>query len=224
MATSSKSSPDPARAVGERMPGPTPSFWQQRFEAGNVPWDRGQSNPQLGAWLASGVLHPGQSVIVPGCGSGHEVTALAAAGCRVIALDYVAAAVELTRQRLHDSGQQAEIHRADVLQWKPDAVADAVYEQTCLCALHPDQWTHYAAQLQAWLRPGGVLCALFMQARRDSAGQGIIEGPPYHCDINAMRSLFRSSHWDWPKPPYAAVAHPRGWVELAVVLTRRAVD
>ena len=223
MATTLKSSRGLTVATLDRMQGPTLSFWQQRFEAGNVPWDRGQSSPQLGAWLAAGVLRPGHSVIVPGCGSGYEVAALAAAGCKVTALDYAPAAVQLTRQRLCETGQQAEIHCADVLQWSPDAACDAVYEQTCLCALHPDQWTHYAAQLRAWVRPGGVLCGLFMQVRRDSAGQGMIEGPPYHCDINAMRSLFRSSHWEWPKPPYAAVAHPRGWAELAVVLTR-AVD
>jgi len=204
------------------MQGPTPSFWQQRFEAGNVPWDRGRTSPQLTEWLGAGVLHAGQTVIVPGCGAGHEVAALAAAGCKVIALDYAPAAVELTRQRLRETGQRAEVHCADVLHWQPDAPCDAVYEQTCLCALHPDGWTGYAAQLRAWLRPGGVLCALFMQVRREGAGRGLIEGPPYHCDINGMRALFPSSHWDWPRPPYTAVTHPRGWEELAVVLARRA--
>lgn len=224
MTAASKASPDPAAAPAERAHGPTPEFWQQHFEAGDIPWDRGQANPQLATWLAAGVLQPGQSVIAPGCGSGHEVAALAAARCKVIGLDYAAAAVELTRQRLREAGQQAEVDCADVLQWQPAAPCDAIYEQTCLCALHPDQWARYAAQLQSWVRTGGALCALFMQARRDSAGQGVIEGPPYHCDINAMRSLFRSSHWDWPKPPYAVVPHPRGWAELAVVLTRRPGD
>ena len=32
---------------------------------------------------------------------------------------------------------------------KPAAPLAAVYEQTCLCALHPDLWTAYAAQLQS---------------------------------------------------------------------------
>ncbi|NUA29547.1 hypothetical protein [Cupriavidus basilensis] len=90
-----------------------------------------------------------------------------------------------------------------------------------LCALHPDHWTRYAAQLHAWLRPGGRLLALFMQMRRDSAGQGVVEGPPYHCDINAMRALFPARLWEWPKPPFDAVAHPSGAFELAVVLVRR---
>jgi SAM-dependent methyltransferase len=202
------------------MPGPTPSFWQLRFEAGDLPWDRGRPSPQVEDWLAHGVLRRGQSVVVPGCGSGHEVVLLAAAGCRVSALDYAPAAIALTQQRLRDSGQQAQVDTADVLAWQPDAPVDAVYEQTCLCALHPDDWTRYAAQLRCWIRPRGVLCALFMQARRDGAERGLIEGPPYHCDIHAMRALFPSTQWDWPKPPYAAVAHPRGWTELAVVLMR----
>ncbi len=203
------------------MHGPTPTFWQQRFDTGNLAWDRGQPSPQLAAWLADGVLRAGLSVIVPGCGTGHEVAALAAAGCQVIALDYTPVAVQRTQQRLHEAGQQAVLHCADVLQWQPSAPCDAVYEQTCLCALHPDHWTGYAAQLRAWIKPGGRLCALFMQARRDGAGQGLIEGPPYHCDIHAMRALFPASHWDWPKPPFATVAHPSGWAELALVLTRK---
>jgi protein-L-isoaspartate O-methyltransferase len=201
--------------------GPTVTFWQHRFESADLPWDRGQSSPQLGAWLSAGVLRPGESVIVPGCGSGHEVAALAAARCTVTGLDYAPAAVEMTRERLRIAGQQAEVHIADVLDWQPALPADAIYEQTCLCALHPDLWVRYAAQLKAWLRPGGKLCALFMQVRRESAGQGVVEGPPYHCDINAMRALFSSAQWVWPRPPYDTVPHPRGWAELAVVLVRR---
>jgi hypothetical protein len=208
-------------AADERVPGPTREFWQQRIQAGELPWDRGAPSPQLAAWLAARVLTPGQTVIVPGCGSGHEVVALAEAGCAVTALDYAAAAVELTRERLNRAAQHAHVHLADVLQWQPAAPCDAVYEQTCLCALHPDLWTRYAARLHDWLQPGGVLCALFMQVRRDSACVGVIEGPPYHCDINAVRALFPSTHWDWPAPPYPAVPHPRGWSELAVALTRR---
>jgi SAM-dependent methyltransferase len=202
------------------MSGPTPSFWQQRFESNNVPWDRGSASPQLAAWLAEGRLRAGQNVIVPGCGSGYEVEALAAAGCRVSALDVAPAALARTRERLAARSLPAELHEADVLRWQPESPADAVYEQTCLCALHPDDWVAYAAQLHAWLKPGGLLCALFLQARRESAAQGIVEGPPYHSDINAMRALFPSTRWQWPRPPYAEVPHPRGWTELPVVLER----
>lgn len=203
------------------MSGPDRAFWQQRFERRETPWDRGGPGPQIAVWQAGGVLHASQRVLVPGCGSGHDVLALAQAGCDVTALDLAPAAIDLTRARLDGAGAAATLVLADVLHWQPAAPFDAVYEQTCWCALHPDHWTGYAAQLQRWLRPGGRLLLLAMQCRRDGAGEGRVEGPPYHMDVNAVRALAPAPAWDWPKPPYPAVAHPRGGFELALVLTRR---
>ncbi|QPF75784.1 methyltransferase domain-containing protein [Roseateles sp. DAIF2] len=200
------------------MSGPTLDFWQQRFENGDTPWDRGAAHPQLQRWLDEGQLAPGLATLVPGCGRGHELVALGRSGIAATGLDYAPAAVALARERLGDL--PGRVLQADVLDWAPEAPLDRIYEQTCLCALHPDQWRRYADRLHAWLKPGGRLLALFMQARREGAAEGRVEGPPYHGDINAMRVLFPASLWDWPAPPYPAVAHERGWFELAVVLTR----
>lgn len=200
------------------MAGPTQQFWQERFESGQTPWDRGAAHPQLLSWLEQGLIAPGQTLLIPGCGRGHELQALGRAGIAATGLDYAPAAVALARERL--AGLPGAVEQADVLDWLPPQPVDLVYEQTCLCALHPDHWRRYADQLHRWLKPGGRLLALFMQARRDNAGQGWVEGPPYHGDINAMRALFPASRWRWPAPPYAAVAHERGWAELALVLER----
>jgi SAM-dependent methyltransferase len=203
------------------MPGPDRDFWQQRFAQQQTPWDRGAAGPQIARWIADGTLTAGLRIAVPGCGSGHDALALARAGCNVIAIDYAPAAVALTRERLAAGGATAELVQADVLAWQPAAALDAVYEQTCWCALHPDRWQAYAAQLQHWLRPGGRLLLLAMQCRRDGAAEGRIEGPPYHMDINAVRALLPAAAWAWPAPPYERVPHPMGWTELAIELTRR---
>jgi SAM-dependent methyltransferase len=203
------------------MSGPTQDFWQARFDAGSLPWDRGGAGPQLAQWLADGILAPGMTVVVPGCGQGWEVVALAQAGLKVIGLDYAPGALALCRSHLEAASCSAELAQADVLDWQPAAPVDAVLEQTCLCALYPDLWTRYAAQLHRWLRPGGRLLALFMQTPKEGAATGFVEGPPYHCDIHAMRALFPAERWDWPKPPYPQVAHHGAQFELAVALTRR---
>lgn len=206
------------------MTGPDRAFWEQRFLEHQLPWDRGSPSPQLQRWLDDGTLRRGDSVAVPGCGAGHEVLPLARAGLHVTAIDYAHGAIDLLGRRLEAAADvEATLLQADVLEWLPPARLDAVYEQTCLCALHPDHWVDYAAQLRRWLRPGGRLCLLAMQARRPSAVDGFIEGPPYHVDINALRALLPASHWVWPKPPYAAVPHPAmpDWAELALVLSRR---
>ena len=201
------------------MAGPTRDFWDQRFAEGNTPWDRGEANPQLAVWLAAGELKPCR-ILIPGCGAGHEVAVLAKAGFDVTALDYSPEAIARTRKRLDEAKLKAFVVEADALAWQPDRPFDAIYEQTCLCALYPDQWRAYADQLHRWLKPSGKLFALFVQMLRPGAAEGKIEGPPYHCDIHAMRALFPASRWAWPKPPYPRTTHPRGLAELAVVLER----
>mgnify|MGYP000001632763 CR=1 FL=1 len=205
------------------MTGPTTEFWQARFENKQTGWDRGAPSAQLLAWLGEGQLQPCR-IAVPGCGNGWEVVELARRGFDVTGLDYTPAAVEGARVNCEQAGVQARIEQADVLSYTPAQPFDAVYEQTCLCALHPDNWLNYAQQLAHWIRPGGSLFALFMQMVRPAATQeGLIEGPPYHCDINAMRVLFPESTWIWPKPPYDQVPHPKLALghELAVRLVRR---
>lgn len=203
------------------MAGPSQEFWQDRFANRTLPWDRGQVNPQLVNWLADGELAKGSRVIVPGCGQGWEIEALAAAGMQVTGIDFAPAALAMCRDLLARDGLSAELLDADVLHWRPEISVDAVFEQTCLCALYPDYWQPYAAQLHAWLRPGGKLLALFMLAQKETAVEGFIDGPPYHCDINAMRALFPATLWEWPKPPYLRVKTTVGQGELAVVLERR---
>jgi SAM-dependent methyltransferase len=201
------------------MAGPTKEFWEQRFAAGDTPWDRGAPNPQLAAWLAEGAMTPCR-ILVPGCGSGNEVAALARAGFEVTGLDYAPVAIARTRQLLGAANLKAELVEADALTWRPVSPYDAIYEQTCLCALYPDAWRAYADQLHQWLHAGGRLYALFVQLLRAGAAEGAIQGPPYHCDINGMRALFPEPHWRWPKPPYALTSHPLGLAELAVILQR----
>jgi methyl halide transferase len=202
------------------MTGPTVEFWQERFETRHTPWDRGEVSPQLRAWLGAGVLRSSR-ICIPGSGSGWEVAELARRGFDVTAIDYAPPAVERTRALLAREGLTARVEQANVLDWRADAPFDAIYEQTCLCALYPDYWVPYAAQLHSWLTPGGTLWALFMQVQRPGAAEGHIEGPPYHCDINAMRALFPLERWAWPKPPYPIVPHPMGMTELAVRVVRR---
>lgn len=203
------------------MAGPDTSFWQARFEQQQTAWDRGGPSPQLMHWLATGEIPAGR-VAVPGCGHGWEVAELARQGREVVALDYTPAAVQSTQHRLQAQHLSADVVQADVLQYEPSAPFDAVYEQTCLCAIHPEHWATYAAQLHRWLRPEGRLLMLIMQRPRPAAiDEGLIEGPPYHCDINAIRALFPERLWHWPKPPYPKVVHPSLSHELAVVLHKR---
>lgn len=200
--------------------GPSQPFWQERFASQRTPWDRGEIHPALEPLLAQGVFPPGARVLVPGCGAGREVERLAAAGCDVLAVDYAPGAVLLTRERLAAAGLQGDVLEADLLAWEPPAPVDAIWDQACLCALHPDLWVPYAMRLARWIVPGGTLVLQAAQHEREGRREGRIEGPPYHCDVNAMRALFPSGTWTWRAPPYPRYPHPVASVELQILLER----
>jgi SAM-dependent methyltransferase len=199
-----------------------PDFWKLHFDQGNTPWDRGQCSPQLIRWLNSD-LNPCR-IAIPGCGKGWEVAALSAKGFEAIGIDYTQEAVEAARKHLQNLSLNAAVIKADVLTYQPDELFDAVYEQTCLCALTPDQWVGYALQLARWLKPGGDLYALFMQVERPGSKAGLVQGPPFHCDITGMRALFHSGYWTWSNEPPVVVTNPnRGWHEIAIQIKRNSV-
>lgn len=201
--------------------GPTPDFWQQRFESSHTPWDRGAPHPGLAAAFSQARLPAGARVLVPGCGAGHEVLWLARQGFRVVGVDYAPAAVALARARLAEAGVEATIVQDDLLAWHPGTSFDAAWDQACLCALHPDRWGAYAARLTSWLEPGATLILLAVQVEREGRREGRIEGPPYHCDVHAMRALFPEPAWRWPAPPYPLHAHPAAmFEELQLMLTK----
>lgn len=189
------------------------SHWEEKYQANTIPWDRGGSSPALRRWLEADALKHGR-ILVPGCGRGHEAVELARHGFQVTGLDIAPTALKLLETELAAAGLTAETVCADALAWRPDTPFDAIYEQTCLCALQPEQWPAYERQLFRWLKPGGHLYALFMQTGRDG-------GPPFHCELAEMRTLFPEERWAWEEAEAERVDHPNGLHELATRLTRR---
>jgi SAM-dependent methyltransferase len=188
-------------------------FWEDRYQTNNIPWDRGGINPALTTWLASDELQPCR-IFVPGCGNGYEVIELSRRGFTVTAVDFAPSAVNRLEQGIAKIGLSAQVIEADVLVWDPEQPFDAIYEQTCLCALPPKLWPKYCERLYRWLKPNGKLFALFMQTNQ--AG-----GPPYHCDMAEMRMLFSDNRWQWPESSLGLIPHPVGFHELAAVLIKK---
>jgi cyclopropane fatty-acyl-phospholipid synthase-like methyltransferase len=138
---------------------------------------------------------------------------LAAAGYQVTALDYAAAAVAHLQTELAKAHLSAEVVAQDVLSFCTDEPFAAIYEQTCLCAIQPTLWSRYAERLYQLLTDQGRLCILFMQSHT-------AHGPPFHCELAQMQTLFPASRWDWRGEP-TRVEHPLGLYELACVLEKR---
>lgn len=192
----------------------TPEFWQAQYEAQRTGWDRGGVHPALAQWLARGELSP-CPIVVPGCGRGHEVLHLSQLGFDVTAIDYAETPLTHLGKQLKERQLSATLLQTDVLTFTPPILFDAVYEQTCLCAIEPTSRADYEAKMHEWLSPGGKLFVLFMQT-------GKTGGPPFDCNVEDMRCLFADARWNWPDEEFIRFPHPSGELfELATVLTRR---
>jgi hypothetical protein len=62
--------------------------WNAAYEGGETPWDKGYASPPLIEFLNFQPISG--RVLVPGCGAGHDVRALAAEGAEVDRIGYCA--------------------------------------------------------------------------------------------------------------------------------------
>jgi SAM-dependent methyltransferase len=146
--------------------------WNTRYAEGRDRWDLGRAPPILERLIAAQTRR--HRVLVPGAGHGHDAIAWARAGHRVVSFDIAPLAVESLRRRAGDAGLDIDVREADVLA-PPVALHgqfDLVWEQTCLCALPPEQRRPYLQAMAQLLGPGGRMVALLWNHGNEG-------GPPW---------------------------------------------
>lgn len=158
-----------------------PVDWDARYRAGDTPWDEGAS-PALVAFLSK---HPMQGeILVPGCGTGHDVRAIAMHGGRVLGLDLSETALRMARSAPR-AGE--EIYEQANLFDLPTSWAgrfDWVVEHTCFCAIPPIRRSDYLQAITRVLKPGGHYLGIFYM------NPAAPQGPPHGTTKGEIASLF----------------------------------
>jgi SAM-dependent methyltransferase len=155
-----------------------PEFWEKRFRDSFTPWDAGRVPAELEKFLRA--EPSGRRVLIPGCGSGYEVRAFAAAGHDVLAIDFADAAVERARQVLGPLADRVRL--ADFFQFDFGTPFDLVYERAFLCALPRRLWPRYAPRVSQLLRPEGRLAGFFYFDDGE-------RGPPFGLESGELEAL-----------------------------------
>ncbi|KKK13452.1 hypothetical protein ARAM_000911 [Aspergillus rambellii] len=199
------------RAITEHGKG-----WSDLWDTGNSSlWDRGKPSPALidlveefhelfNPFLAAPVAnrpHPRKKALVPGCGRGYDVIALALHGFDAYGLEISAtgvaeatayAAGEMTSPQSYNFGKDdpspsrvpgaVQFLQGDFFanDWTPSnsgrsLTFDLVYDYTFLCALHPSQRSLWAERMARLLPSGGLLVCLEFPMYKDPA----LPGPPW---------------------------------------------
>ena len=164
--------------------------WQQHYETGDTPWDRGGPSPPLVQWLAGHRLHG--SVLVPGCGHGNDLVALAAGGAeQVTGLDLAPGAVTAAEARTADL-PNVTVKLGDLFVFcggEGRGVFDWVFEHTCFCAIDRSLRGDYVNAVAAALKPGGCLLAVFyLQPWKPEEDQS--QGPPFGTSVEELDERF----------------------------------
>ena len=138
----------------------TRDYWEQRYQTGDMPWEKGAPSPGLVDFLEAHAELPHGTVCVPGCGTGHDVRAFARAGFDVTGFDISPSAIRLATERTAAEGLSARFQLGDFLHDAPPVRFDWVFEHTLFCAIQPSERDDYVQALLRWLKPGGQYLAV----------------------------------------------------------------
>jgi len=178
----------PTTSVFEPM-----SDWEERWQAGETPWEKGYAAPPLSEYLEGGgtALHRARRVLVPGCGSGHDVRELASHGIAATGLDLSATAV--ARAQAEQAAGDEDYLCGDLFEqeWRIGREFDAVWEHTCFCAINPALRPAYARAMAEILPPGGHLVGVFYLTPWDP--EDAEKGPPHAASRDHITALFAPS-------------------------------
>ena len=159
-----------------------PKDWIRAYETDDTPWDKGAPSPPLREFLSRRSVSG--RVLVPGCGTGHDVRLLAAQGAEVVGLDLAPGALRKAGAFAKTGGESYVL--GDFLQLAPEWLGrfDWVVEHTCLCALDPEQRGAYVDAVLRALKPSGRGGVFIVRCRCHR------EGPPHPIGAEAIEALF----------------------------------
>lgn len=162
-----------------------PRFWEERYRAGDAPWDLGAPAPSFVQFASGEDAPPPGEMIVLGCGRGHDAVFFAGQGYSVTAVDFAPSALEDARRLAARSGVQIDFLQADMFKLPPlfRGRFDYVVEHTCFAAIPPTRREEYVDVVHGLLRPGGLYIAVLFAHGRPG-------GPPFTTTMEEVRVLF----------------------------------
>lgn len=176
----------------------TATDWENRYLTGDMPWEKGAASPGLEDFLRRHPGLPRGSVLVPGCGTGHDVLVWARCDFRATGMDHAPSAIRLAADRAAASGIPASFIEGDFLRDPPPDAFDWLFEHTLFCAIHPSERDLYVRAAARAVRPGGSFVALHYMIRD-------VDGPPYGVQQQELIERF-SPHFEllsgWVPPSY----------------------
>lgn len=158
--------------------------WEERYEVGDTPWDKGAPHPALVDFVREQPLRG--EILVPGCGAGYDVRVISRFENAVTGVDIAPSAIRRAESFPKVANERYEI--ADLFDLPAHALGafDWVWEHTCFCALDPELRPRYVEAIAGALKRRGHLLGVFFLNPDIAADE---TGPPFGIEIAELDRL-----------------------------------
>jgi len=142
--------------------------WNDRYASGDLPWDTGEADEHLVAFVTASRVAPGPALDI-GCGTGTNALWLAQRGFDVLGVDVSPLAIDRARAKLSSAPPRCRFEVRDFLADPPKGAFSLVYDRGCFHVFdEAEDRARFAARVAELLAPDGVWLSLL----------GSTEGPP----------------------------------------------
>lgn len=149
-----------------------PEYWNTLYLKDDTPWEFDGIPADLKQFLKK--KGKGAKVLIPGCGSGHEIKAFAEAGYHVTAIDFAPFAVDRAK-RMVGPALASHVLLGDFFQYDfPGESFDLIYERAFVSSLTPERRPAYRDRMAQLLKYRGLLIGYYFYKR-----PMLSEGPPF---------------------------------------------
>ena len=135
--------------------------WNERYLAGETPWDTGEPDPHLAEFLRSLPAERGRALDV-GCGTGTNALWLANQGFSVVGIDVSSTAIERARAKVDATARNCHFAVADFLRdTHSDGFFELVFDRGCFHVFDKaEERARFAERVASLLTPGGKWLSL----------------------------------------------------------------
>ena len=136
------------------------AYWTSRYDNNTSTWDLGNVSPPIKAYFDQ-ILNKNISILIPGCGNGHEAQYLIENGFTDITLiDISPVPVQNMKEKFKENlDKEIKVILGDF--FKLTQKYDLIIEQTFFCALAPSLRQKYADTMPLLLNENGTLAGLY---------------------------------------------------------------
>ena len=155
-------------------------FWSQKYTESQTGWDLGAVSPPIKAYFDQ-FEDKSVSILIPGCGNGHEAEYLFNQGfTNVHVIDLAEEPLNNLKNRV-EGFPSSQIHQGDF--FEHEGTYNFIVEQTMFCAIDPVLRANYAATAHRLLESSGKIVGLLFNTNFES-------GPPYGGSKDEYESVF----------------------------------